>query len=278
MRCSPSTAPIRPGGRSGCALWSETSMLRDRLPLVTAAELRSAFRKVGLDSGGTVYAAASLAGLAAMADPAPVVLDALRATVGPLGTIVMPSFHPGFRYEGLFDPDQTPSRSGILSEHFRTRPGTVRTWAPPFNPVCVEGPGAGGLSAISSPTAFGPGSVFDRLVEIDATVLLIGCSFHDGVSHVHWLEERHDVPYRTWREISGQVVLNGKTITRGWPCHIRRPGVELHAGVVGEQLAAAGAIRQVDTGLTRISAFSLQDFAAVLDPWFGRNRECMVLL
>jgi aminoglycoside N3'-acetyltransferase len=130
---------------------------------------------------------------------------------------------------------------------------------------------------LSSATAFGPGSVFDHLIEIDATVLLIGCSFHDGVSHVHWLEERHDVPYRRWERFTGKVVVNGEVMTRSWPCHTRRPGVELHAGPVGRVLEAAGAVRTTTVGLTQIAAFSLRSFVEVLDPWFARNRDAMVV-
>ncbi|TWF82670.1 AAC(3) family N-acetyltransferase [Kitasatospora viridis] len=244
---------------------------------MTSAQLVSALRTVGVAPGQTVYVAAGLAGLATTADPARLVLEALRTVVGPSGTLVMPSFHPGFRYQGVFDVTGTPSRSGILSELFRTGPDTRRTWAPPFNPVCAEGLDAAAIAGISSPTAFGPGSVFDHLVEIGATVLLLGSSFHDGVAHVHWLEERHDVPYRTWQEVSGEVRLAGEVLTRSWQCHVRRPGVDLHAGVVGEVLESAGAIRRTDVGLTRISAFTLDHFKEVLDPWFARNRECMVL-
>ncbi|MFD7709615.1 AAC(3) family N-acetyltransferase [Streptomyces sp. NPDC059785] len=252
-------------------------MTSEALASITSDQILTTFRKVGVRTGDTVYVASSLAGFALLDSPVETVTTALRAAVGADGTLVMPSFHPGFRYAGFFDRELTPSKSGILSEAFRQAPGTRRTWDPPYNPVCVQGRAADAIARITSPTAFGPRSVFDHLIDIDATVLLIGCSFHDGVAHVHWLEERHDVPYRSWQRFTGDVVVDGECMERSWRCHVRRPGVELHAGVVGEVLESSGVVFEESIGLTRIAAFSLQNFVKVLDPWFARNKDAMVL-
>lgn len=252
-------------------------MPAERWSTPDSAEVLAALRAVGVPKGGTVYVAASLAGLALLPDPVGVVLDALDAAVGAQGTIVMPTFHSGFRFDGVFDRERTPSRSGVLSEAFRLRPGAGRTWAPPYNPVAVRGRDGERICAIRSPTAFGVGSVFDHLVEVNAVVLVLGCSFHDGVAHVHWLEERHEVPYRTWQEFTGRVVLDGVATEHTWPCHVRRPGVELDAGPLGELLADSGAVREMDVGLTRMSAFVLQDFVKVVDPWFANHPTVMVV-
>jgi aminoglycoside 3-N-acetyltransferase len=239
-------------------------------------DLVAALRSVGVGTGMTLYVAASLTGLALLPDPASMVLDALNTVVGESGTIVMPTFHPGFRYHGLFDRERSPSTSGVLSEAFRLSPGTLRTWFPAYNPVAVRGAQAPHYAAIRSATAFGPGSVFDDLVSADATVLLWGCRFHDGVAHVHWLEERHSVPYRAWEDFTGLVARDGITGRHTWPCHIRRPGVELDAGPLGVVLAASGVVREADVALSRLAAFSLRDFAKVADPWFASNWSAMV--
>lgn len=249
----------------------------ERWPTPDSTDVLAALRAVGVPEGGTIYVAASLAGLALLPNPIAVVLDALDAAVGEHGTTVMPTFHPGFRFDGVFDRERTPSRSGVLSEAFRLRPATGRTWAPPYNPVAVRGRDAERICALRSPTAFGAGSVFDHLVDVNAMVLLLGCSFHDGVSHVHWLEERHDVPYRTWQEFTGHVVLNGVATEHTWPCHVRRPGVEVDASALGEVLADSGVIREVDVALTRMSTFTLHDFVKVVDPWFASHPTAMVV-
>jgi len=236
-----------------------------------------ALREIGIDSGAVLYVAASLGGLAMLPDPVGLVLAALDATVGPTGTLVMPTFHSGFRFEAIFDRERSPSRSGMLSETFRTRPGTLRTWSPPYNPVAVSGHHARAFAALRSATAFGVGSVFDHLVTIDATVLLAGCNFHDGVAHVHWLEERHQVPYRTWHDFSGRVVLDGVESWHTWPCHIRNAGIDLNASPLGDLLANSGAMRETDLGLTRLAAFSLHDFVKVVDTWFAKNTMAMVV-
>jgi aminoglycoside 3-N-acetyltransferase len=239
-------------------------------------DLVAALRSVGVETGATVYVAASLTGVALLPDPAASVLAALDTAVGATGTIAMPTFHPGFRYDGVFDRERSPSTSGVLSEAFRRSPGTLRTWFPAYNPVAVRGAGAARYAAIRSDTAFGPGSVFDELVAEDATVLLWGCGFHDGVAHVHWLEERHDVGYRAWRDFTGHVVRDGTADRFTWPCHIRRPGVALDAGPLGAVLAECGRLRDTDVALSRLTAFSLRDFVTVLDPWFARDWSALV--
>ncbi len=111
------------------------------------------------------YVAASMAGLARLADPAGTALRALWSAVGTDGTLVMPSGSRSFRFSGFFDREASTSESGLLSEQFRTGPGVRRTSVPPFNTICAAGALGRELAAIESQTAFGPGSVFDRLVD-----------------------------------------------------------------------------------------------------------------
>ena len=85
------------------------------------------------------------------------------------------------------------------------------------------------------------------------------------------------MPYRTWQEFTGHVVLDGVATEHAWPCHVRRPGVELDASALGEFLADSGVIREVDVALTRLSAFTLHDFVKVVDPWFASHPTAMVV-
>src|SRR5689334_24902481 len=109
---------------------------------VTPEALREGLRAVGLERGQTVYVASSLAALGLMANPVEETLSALRAVLGPEGTLVMPAFNFDFCNGLAFDRERSPSRTGILSEAFRQLPGTRRTWAPPYHSVAAAGPRA----------------------------------------------------------------------------------------------------------------------------------------
>ena len=96
------------------------------------------------------YVAASMAGLARLADPAGTALRALWSAVGTDGTLVMPSGSRSFRFSGFFDREASTSESGLLSEQFRTGPGVRRTSVPPFNTICAAGALGRELAAIAA--------------------------------------------------------------------------------------------------------------------------------
>lgn len=232
----------------------------------SAADLTSALREAGVRLGETIYVAASLAALGLVPDPESTVMQALRQAVGPDGTIVMPAFNFSFCSGEAFDPDTTPAHTGALPEWFRKQPGVLRSWAPPFHSVVASGPGARALTELRSVSSFGPESVFTALAQMNARQILIGCGFHEGVAHVHWLEEQLEVPYRHWKKFEGQIRHDGREDRFGFFMYVRTDEVELNAEPLGEAFAATGAISQSTAGLCRIQTFSLARFAA-----FGRE-------
>ena len=145
-------------------------------------------------------------------NPAEMVLSALRKTVGPKGTIVMPAFNFDFCKGKPFDPVNSVSQTGILCEEFRKRPNVGRTIYTPFHSVCVEGPLKHEILELKPVSSFASNSVFQFLHDIDAKQLLIGCGYQQGVVHFHWLEEKFEVPYRYWKKFDGEVVGEGEKV------------------------------------------------------------------
>ncbi len=240
---------------------------------VTPERLQAGFHEVGLQRGDLVYVASSLAALGLMANPVGETLAALRAAVGPEGTLVMPAFNFDFCAGVPFDRERSPARTGVLSEAFRQLPGTRRTWAPPFHSVTAAGPLAAELAATEALTSFGPDSVFQRLHDLGAKQLLLGCGFHEGAAHVHWLEEMVQVPYRHWKRFEGDVVCDGQTRRRSFFMYARseRPKVSVDATELGLAFAATPAVRSATVGLCRLQAFRLTDFAEFARPRFTEN-------
>lgn len=245
---------------------------------VTPDALRDGLRAVGLQAGDTVYVAASLAALGLMDNPVEAALGALREVVGPGGTLVMPAFNFDFCHGLPFDCERSPARTGVLSEAFRNQAGTRRSWAPPFHSVTAAGPRAEELTSPEALTSFGRDSVFQRLHDLGAKQLLIGCGFHEGVVHVHWLEELLQVPYRHWKRFEGEIIRAGRAETRTFFMYARgeRPKVTLDAGPLGEEFAMSGAVRAATVGLCRLQAFDLRAFAEYAQPRFRANPLLLV--
>jgi len=140
----------------------------------------------------------SLSSLGKVLGGAPAVVRALLAALGRRGTLVIPAFSPEVSdpahwadhsfadadaqraraYVPAFDADTTPTTMGLIPETFRRWPGTIHGPHPQVS-VCAFRPQA---EEIVAPHALkwgqGAGSPFQRLVIMDAGLLLLGVGFN----------------------------------------------------------------------------------------------------
>jgi aminoglycoside 3-N-acetyltransferase len=122
-------------------------------------------------------------------------VHALQNAVGSTGGLLMPTLpFSGLavdyaRLNTVLDVKRTPSHMGILSEIFRRMPGVSRSLHP-THPVAGWGakvPRALGTHR-SARTPCGAGSPFEKLVEADGKVLLLGVDVR-SMTFFHYLEE-----------------------------------------------------------------------------------------
>lgn len=154
------------------------------------AQLRDA---CGVRAGSVLIAHAGLKAIGRVAGGAAAVVAALRAALGPAGTLLMPTFsHP--TPDGVWRMAATPSRTGAVTEALRTTPGAARSWHP-THPVSAIGARAAELTAGHEATSgLGVGSPFHRAAEAGADVLMIGCDL-TSCSLVHVAEAIVRPPY-----------------------------------------------------------------------------------
>ncbi len=147
------------------------------------------------------------------ADPptgAALILDVLRGIIGGEGTLVLPTF-PKYPTEAAYlspendgrerltyDPERTPSKSGLMTEIFRKATGSLRSRYP-IQTVSASGRLAaeivGGDATTVIGLAHGPGSPYARLVAHRAWVISIGIPLIDFCTVVHAAE---DARYHEW--------------------------------------------------------------------------------
>lgn len=191
------------------------------------------------------------------------------------GTLAVPTFNFAFARGEPYLPDETPSSGmGVFSEYVRQLPGTRRT-PHPMQSLAVLGRYAGDLASRDTPSAFDPGSAFERLVELDFGLLLLGADIQ-AVSIVHYSEQRAGVPYRFWKDFAGQVLQPDGT----WQQHTYRmfardmeidPHLDLRP--IQAALNARGQWHSATLNYGRIVFCRLADFVAAADqlladdPW-----------
>ncbi|MDJ0343134.1 AAC(3) family N-acetyltransferase [Streptomyces sp. H10-C2] len=171
----------------------------------------------------TLLVHASLRSMRTVPGAAEAVLTALRAVLGPGGTVVVPSFtaensdtspHYRERTRGMsagqlaryrdamppFDPAHTPAPAmGALAEAVRRAPGAVRSTHPQTSFAAVGARAAELLADHDGTCHLGERSPLARLYDAGASVLMIGVGY-DVCSSFHLSEYRiPDPPRRMYR-------------------------------------------------------------------------------
>lgn len=137
-------------------------------------------------------------------------LDAILNVIGKRGTIAVPTFSFGFAKGERYDPKTTPSQGmGAFSEYVRQQPEAKRT-CHPMQSLAIIGRYTEDLTTKDTLSAFDPGSAFERLLDLDFKLLLLGAD-ERAISIFHYSEQRAQVPYRYWKDFKGQILT-----TDGW--------------------------------------------------------------
>lgn len=257
----------------------------DPAPFTTAADLIQDLRSLGVADGRVLMVHSSLSSLGKVLGGAPAVVRALLTALGPGGTLVMPAFSPEVSDPALwadrsfadadaeraracvpaFDLDTTPTTMGIIPETFRRWPGTIRGPHPQVS-VCALGPRAG---EIVSPHALewgqGAGSPFQRLVAMEAGLLLLGVGFNRATL-LHYAESLVPHGRRKTRRIPF-----GEGDARRWveaPCI--GDDLNTHFPPIGAAYLTAGRARTGQVGAAAAVLASSADLVSFATDYLAR--------
>lgn len=147
---------------------------------------------LGVRRGGVLLVHASFRAVRPVEGGPLGVIRALRAALGPDGTLVMPTMTDG---ASVFDPRVTPSDGmGIMAELFWRQPGVLRS-THPGGSFAAKGPHAARICAPQPLTPpHGPDSPVGRVHDLDGQVLLLGVT-HGENTTMHLAEAIAKVPY-----------------------------------------------------------------------------------
>lgn len=175
---------------------------------VTRQDIAAGLRAMGLWEEDGVMVHSSLSSMGYVEGGAPAVVEAFLEVLGPEGTLMVPTFtHSGTEY---FDPLESPSRNGAITEAARRFPGAVRSLHP-THAVTVIGPDAEALVRDDLERgALGKDCAVDRLARRGGWVLLLGVD-HQANSTIHIGEDYAGDPdrHKHWSpENPKRVILN----------------------------------------------------------------------
>ena len=185
-------------------------------PHVTKAQIVAGLRRIGLKAGDLVQVHSSLSAFGHVEGGADALVDALLETVGPGGTVMVPTFNHGGA--AVFDIDQTPSTNGVVTNALRVRPEARRSQHP-THPYAAIGPLAAWLTAGHLElTTFDPQSPLGKLAEKGGWVLLLGVGMRANTA-AHVGETKALVHCLSYRNYPRRVRLPGSgEVVRAWGC------------------------------------------------------------
>lgn len=218
-------------------------------PLDRAA-LVSDLTRLGIPRGGLLMVHSSLRSLGHVVGGANAVVAALLDTLGPTGTLVVPTFtypiarEPGF----VFDPLRTPSLMGAISDAGRRHPGARRSlhlW----HSIAAIGPLAETIVTAGGESAWDVDSPMRQIRDRDGQYLLLGVPYQN-LTAVHVCEIEVQVPYRKavrveteMRRADGSFV---PLVSVGCPPQPGHPGSDFNR--LGQRMEDAGLVRVGEVG------------------------------
>lgn len=223
--------------------------------LHTIEQLRGQLVALGVQRGDVLVVHTSFRAVGPVEDGPLGLIAALRGTLGPQGTLVMPAMTDG---EGVFDPASTPTLDmGITAELFWRQPGVMRSTHPGAS-FAALGPLAARICApqpLEPP--HGHDSPIGRVYDAGGKVLLLGVSHAENTA-VHLAEDLARVPYF----IAHDTVVEVDGVARVVP--IAEPDCCCEGFKrVGEWLRARGAQREGAVGNAQAVLCAARDVVSV---------------
>ncbi|MEW5870904.1 MAG: AAC(3) family N-acetyltransferase [Chloroflexota bacterium] len=204
-------------------------------------------------------------------------LEAIQQVTGPQGTIAVPTFNFDFAQGAPYDPGTTPSKGmGAFSEYVRQHPQARRT-SHPMQSLAIIGHYAGDLAGRDTLSAFDPGSAFERMLEIDFKLLLLG-AHASAISMFHYCEHRANVPYRYWKDFPGQVRTPSGWQQRTYRMFVRNLDLnpQLTLDPVVAYMQARQEWRSLPLNYGTLTVCKLSDFVAAADKFLAEDPWSLV--
>lgn len=177
--------------------------------MYTKINLMNDLQNMGLKPIDTIMVHSSMKAIGSVEGGADTVIDAFMEYFAE-GLFMMPT-HTWAQMSAehsLFDPEVEPACVGILPNIFRQRDGVVRSLHPTHS-IAAYGPGAvayiEGEDEMTTPCQ--PGGCWSRLLEVEAKILMLGCT-HIRNTFIHAVEELLEVPERlTEKPVDFQIKM-----------------------------------------------------------------------
>jgi aminoglycoside 3-N-acetyltransferase len=231
----------------------------------TRSEIVESLRNAGIEDGDSVFSHNNLGffgtldGAGSKKEYCETFYGAIRDVIGDSGTFVVPTFTYSFTDGDFFDPAETASDMGMLSEYVRTHPDSSRSPDPNFS-VAAIGPKAEYFTTDLSTHSFGRNSFWERFLAVAGT--FCNLNFDAASSFLHYVERCLNVSYRWDKPFAGTIRRGDSEDARVFYHFVRDLQEEDHApdfAAFDEYATQRGVVDRTNLGKGQIVKISAQD-------------------
>ena len=177
--------------------------------MLTKEKLANEFKLLGVQPGDTLFVHSSYSKLSkspeGIENGPEIVIDAILNVLGSEGTLIMPTFNYGFLRGETWDIRNSPSQMGVLTEVVRKDPRAKRMFHPIYS-VTAIGKLAEEISVLRSNDCFGETTIFKKLRDWNAKIMIIGLPYSKSFTFLHHCEQAANVDYRFMKEFNGLAI------------------------------------------------------------------------
>lgn len=241
--------------------------------MITKDELVVGFRRTGLEAGDVVLVHSSYKSFGPVDGGPQTVVDALLEVLTASGTLIMPTFNFNFNKGEAWDVRTTPSHMGVLTEIARVNPESRRVFHP-FYSFAILGNLKDTLTKSRYKDSYGRESIFMRLRELDAKIMVIGLSYTHSMTFFHHIEQMEGVDYRYVKAFTGRVTdENGETFKDTFTMLVRDvdKGVLTEVDPMGAVLEDRGVVTLHSIGEAEVKMMRANDVYLVTAEEMKKN-------
>jgi aminoglycoside 3-N-acetyltransferase len=233
-------------------------------------DIKRAYKEVGIEKGRIVLLKTDLRFLGAYENTDR--NEILKAHFNALsqlidlnvGTLVVPTSTLSLcNTDKPFDPGNTPSESGVLTEYIRRQEGAIRSFHP-FISYAAIGKYAKAICEDISRHAFGPETPKARMLDLDTMYVSVGQHPRCTCSVVHHIEMIMGVPYRYIKEFKHPVVRDGKVVREPFYMYVyyRECDIKRNRNVkIFDRFFKEGyTVEEASLGRGKLYAYKMADF------------------
>ena len=227
----------------------------------TANDLHDAFKEAGIGTGDKLFIHSDLRSFGrvnpniSQEEYLGAFVEVLTDLVGENGVVIMPTFSYSFGRGEIYDPQNTPSTVGSLTEYFRKLPNVVRTIDPILS-VAIWGDNKGSYVNVGT-DCFGEGSIFQKIYNEDFKIMFLGETF--DMTYLHFVEQSFKVPYRYIKKFTGQIKAEYELKEYTFDYYARDLDQDPRCDLEKIASSMSGVLRSVRLGFSQIRVVSAKD-------------------